>query len=97
MIFTADVFSAIVVYRTSVLQKCPTRREGTYKQRIKWSHPCFDEAKKKIYSMHIYHDHGIKHFILHTGISSALKNNQIILGASGHDCFNSDFFSAMKG
>jgi hypothetical protein len=47
MICMADVFSAIVVYRTSVLQKRPTRRDGTYKQRIEWSHPCFDEAKKK--------------------------------------------------
>jgi hypothetical protein len=47
MICMADVFSAIVVYRTSVLQKRPTRRDGTYKQRIEWSHACFDEAKKK--------------------------------------------------
>jgi hypothetical protein len=97
MICMADVFSAIVLYRTSVLQNRPTRRDGTYKQRIEWSHPCFDEAKKKIYRMRIYRDHGIKHFVLHTGITSALKNNQIILGASGHDCFNSDFISATKG
>jgi hypothetical protein len=93
----ADVFSAIVVYRTSVLQKRPTRRDGTYKQRIKWSHPCFDEAKKKFYRMHIYRDHGLKHFVLHTGITSALKNNQIILGASGHETFNSDFVLSMEG
>jgi hypothetical protein len=97
MICMADVFSAIVVYRTSVLQKRPTRRDGTYKQRIEWSHPCFDEAKKIFYRMNIYRDHGLKHFVLHTGITSALKNNQIILGSSGHDLFNSDFVSAMAG
>jgi hypothetical protein len=52
---------------------------------------------KKIYRMPIYRDHGIKHFALHTGITSALKSNQIILGASGHDCFNSNFIAAIKG
>jgi hypothetical protein len=46
MICMADVFGAIVIYKSSVLQKWPTRRDGTYEQRIKWSHPCFDESKK---------------------------------------------------
>jgi hypothetical protein len=96
MICMADFLSAIVVYRTFVLQKWPTHRDGSYKQRIEWSHSCFNEAKK-IYRIPIYHDHGIKHFALHTGITSALKSNQIILGASGHDCFNSNFIAAIKG
>jgi hypothetical protein len=72
----ANVFSALVLYRTYVLQNPPTRRDGSYKERIEWSHPCFDEAKNKIYRMPIYHNHGIKHFLQHTGIASALKQQQ---------------------
>jgi hypothetical protein len=42
-----EIFSALVCYRTFVMQQRPTRRDRTYAERVDWSHPCFAETKKK--------------------------------------------------
>jgi hypothetical protein len=73
LICMADLLSALVSYRSFILQNPPTRRDGTFKERIEWSRPCFDEAKNKIYRMPIYRNHGIKHFVQHTRIALALN------------------------
>jgi hypothetical protein len=44
--------------------------------------------------MPIYHNHGIKHFLQHTGIASALKQQQTIL--CGHDRFSRNFLSSIN-
>jgi hypothetical protein len=80
----AEIFSALAVYRDTMLQKRPSRRDRTYeKKNIRWSHPCFKEAIKKVRRIRTYRVHGIKHFASQMGITAAIKEKKIFLGAPG--------------
>jgi hypothetical protein len=92
-----EIFSALVVYRSCMLQKRPSRRDRTYNKRnIQWSHPCFNEAIKKVNRIRTYRVHGIKHFASQTGIIHAINAEQIILGVSGDHRLN-QFITSVNG
>jgi hypothetical protein len=80
-----------------MLHKRPSRRDSTYNKRnIQWSHPCFNEAIKKINRIRTYRVHGIKHFASQTGIIHAINAEQIILGAFGDHRLN-QFITSVNG
>lgn len=84
MICVSEIFSALLVYRNSVLQLPPTRRNYTYTESIQWSHPCFSNAIERVGCIHAYRgNNGISTFFSHLQIRKAIKNEQIILGAVG--------------
>jgi hypothetical protein len=69
-----EIFSALVVYRTCMLQKAPSRRDRTYNKRnLQWSHPCFKEAIKTINRIGTYSVHGIKLFASQMGIIAGIN------------------------
>jgi hypothetical protein len=92
-----EIFNALVIYRSCMLHKRPSRRDSTYNKRnIQWSHPCFNEAIKKINRIRTYRVHGIKHFASQTGIIHAINAEQIILGAFGDHRLN-QFITSVNG
>jgi hypothetical protein len=80
------IFSALVNYRSYVLQSPPSRNNHmTYVKSVKWSLPCFAEAVKKVNRLPAYNGkHGISTLVSHLGITAAINNEQIILGAIGN-------------
>lgn len=97
IICIASIFSALVVYRTSLLQKRPSRRDRTHeKKNIQWTHPCFIAAGKKVTCMSTYRKHGIKQFASQMGIIAFIKSEQIILGAIG-DSLLEKFVTSVNG
>jgi hypothetical protein len=70
------------VYRTA-LSKQSTTSNNTYIERIDWSLPCFAEAIQKVNRYPTYRLHGIALFVANLGITQAIKNEKILIGAMG--------------
>jgi hypothetical protein len=97
LICISAVFSALVLYRTSVMQSPPTRTNNTFIQSVKWASPCFSDAVKKVNRIPAYSGkNGISTFVSHLGITKALKNEQILLGATG-DFHLQSFITSVHG
>jgi hypothetical protein len=75
------IFNALVSYRSSYGQD-----NTSNVQLVQWSSsPCFAEAIKKVNRIPAYCGvKGISTLVSHLGITKAIRNGQIILGAIGH-------------
>jgi hypothetical protein len=50
----SEIFNALVLYRTSLLQLCRFRSENPFAETVKWSSPVFVDAIKKVNRIHSY-------------------------------------------
>jgi hypothetical protein len=66
-------------------------------QSIKWASPCYADALKKVNQIPAYNGkNGISTFVSHLGITKAIKNEQILLGATG-DSHLQTFITSLHG